>query len=199
MCFFVGNNGAGKSTLIEGIAAATRVPTLTGHHRAATSAQKVADRLAARLTLVKNKPIKHGFFFRADDVTGFIERMSGDMEELEGIESELSTIEGEWGRDRATAMARGQREALKRTYGDNPFARSHGELFLELFKARITAPGLYLLDEPETPLSPENQIALLMLLQQAVERGCQFLIASHSPILMALPDAQILDFEVMHA
>jgi predicted ATPase len=195
VCFFVGNNGTGKSTLLEGIAAAARLPTLTGFHRGASSAQAVAAQLAARLTLVKSKPIRHGFFFRADDVTGFIDRMSADMEDLAGIERELSAIEGEWGRTRAMGMARAQRDALHRTYGENPFAQSHGELFLELFKARITALGLYLMDEPETPLSPGNQIALLMLLQDAVQRGSQFVIASHSPILMAFPGAQILDFD----
>ena len=90
-------------------------------------------------------------------------------------------------------MAKSQAAAIEQRYGTNPFARSHGEIFLDLFKARITAPGIYLLDEPETPLSPTNQLALIALLLDAVARGSQFVIATHAPILMATPDATIID------
>jgi predicted ATPase len=64
-----------------------------------------------------------------------------------------------------------------------------------LLRNRLTAPGLYLLDEPETPLSPTNQIALLALLLDAANQGSQIIVATHSPILMALPGATILDFD----
>ncbi len=55
--------------------------------------------------------------------------------------------------------------------------------------------GLYLLDEPETPLSPLRQLALISIIKEKVNKDCQFIIASHSPILMAFPDAVILSFE----
>lgn len=71
--------------------------------------------------------------------------------------------------------------------------RSHGEQFLELLQSRLVPRGLYLLDEPEAPLSPQRQLALISLLKEAsTERECQFVIATHSPLLMATPDSTIL-------
>jgi predicted ATPase len=93
-------------------------------------------------------------------------------------------------------MARAQGRAFAERYGEDPFARSHGELFLDLFRARLTGPGLYLLDEPEVPLSPTNQLALLAMIRDAAGAGSQFLVATHSPILMALPGATILDMDI---
>ncbi len=194
--FFVGGNGTGKSTLLEGIAASTRLPGLTSRNVDQSPLMASGRRLAKRLTLVKTQPVKHGFFFRADDVTGFLARLAGDMQEFDEMAGEFAKIEGDWGRDRAMAMAHAQRDALKARYGEDPFAKSHGELFLELFQTRINAPGLYLLDEPETPLSPENQIAFLALLTASVAKGSQFIIATHSPIIMAAPQARIYDFDV---
>lgn len=193
--FFVGGNGTGKSTLLEGVAASTRLPGLTGSNVDQSPLMASGRRLATRLTLVKAKPVKHGFFFRADDVTGFLARLSRDMSEFDEMAGEFAKIEGEWGRDRAMGMAHAQRDALQARYGEEPFAKSHGELFLELFQARINAPGLYLLDEPETPLSPENQIAFLALLAASVAKGSQFVIATHSPIIMAAPQARIYNFD----
>jgi predicted ATPase len=73
---------------------------------------------------------------------------------------------------------------------------SHGESFVRLFQQRFVPDGLYLLDEPEAPLSPMRQLALLGLLKHAVEeQGAQCLIATHSPILMALPQATIYSFD----
>ena len=70
--------------------------------------------------------------------------------------------------------------------------RSHGETFLEILRRRIVPRGLYFLDEPETPLSPTRVLALLVLVHEAAAEGSQFVIATHSPILAALPEAQIL-------
>ncbi len=69
---------------------------------------------------------------------------------------------------------------------------SHGETFLALLQTRLVPNGLYFLDEPETPLSPTRVLALIVLLADLVRQGCQFVIATHSPILMALPDSTIL-------
>jgi predicted ATPase len=74
--------------------------------------------------------------------------------------------------------------------------RSHGESFLDLFGARL-GDGLYLLDEPETPLSPHRQLTLLALLGDATKRGAQFVVATHSPILLAFPGARIYDFDAL--
>ena len=66
---------------------------------------------------------------------------------------------------------------------------------MNLFQQRITPRGLYLVDEPEAALSPLRQLGLLSLLKEAVEEDCQFIIATHSPILMAFPEASILNFD----
>jgi predicted ATPase len=84
---------------------------------------------------------------------------------------------------------------LTSRYGEDPDARSHGEAFLELFKARLVPQGLFLLDEPEAALSPQSQLAFLSMVHDAVGNGGQFIIATHSPILMAIPGARILSFD----
>src|SRR5438094_10106455 len=76
---------------------------------------------------------------------------------------------------------------MERRYGRDPDARSHGQAFLNLFQSRFVPGGLYLLDEPEAPLSPQNQLGLLAILLDVIERDAQFIIATHSPILLAFP------------
>jgi len=187
--FFVGDNGCGKSTLLNGIAGNAGLPTI-----GAQSSRQSAAQLADRLTLVKSKPIRHGCYFRADQVALFLQGLVQSMADHASMVNEFAEIEGDWGRDRAQGLARNERQALSERYGEDPAAKSHGELYLNLLQQRINAPGLYLLDEPETPLSPTNQLALIALLVDAVERtASQFIIATHSPILLALPDAQIFD------
>ena len=192
--FFVGENGCGKSTLMEIIGAGLRLRSLGQRAIEDHPLMQAAVSAAGSFRFVRSKPVKHGFFFRADDVTGFLQSVQQSTREHEEIAAELSaSIPGDWGRTRAVGMARAQSEALRNRYGADPFARSHGELYLDLFRSRITAPGLYLMDEPETPLSPTNQLALIAIIRDAVARGSQFIVATHSPILMALPGAQILD------
>ena len=83
-----------------------------------------------------------------------------------------------------------------RRYGGDLDDRSHGEGFLDLFRARLVPDGLYLLDEPEAPLSPLRQLAFLsMLLEVVQEQRAQCIIVTHSPILMAFPGATILSFD----
>ena len=189
--FLVGDNGCGKSTLLNGIAANAGLPTIgsTADGQAAANAP-----LADRLTLVKNQPLGRGCYFRADQVALFIQGTAQSLADHAAMVEEFAAIEGDWGRDRAQGLALGQRRALSDRYGEDPTAKSHGELYLNLLQQRINVRGLYLLDEPETPLSPTNQLGLIALLLDAVkERGCQFIIATHSPILLALPDAAIFD------
>ena len=84
---------------------------------------------------------------------------------------------------------------MQERYGDGLDARSHGESFLALFQSRFVPGGLYLLDEPEAPLSPLRQMALLSAIKEMVEQESQFIIATHSPLLMAYPGAEILSFD----
>ena len=92
-------------------------------------------------------------------------------------------------------MARSQRAALESRYGENPDGFSHGEAMLNVLQSRLSPEGLYLMDEPEAPLSPLRQIALLTILKDKIEADCQFIIATHSPILMAFPQARLYSFE----
>jgi predicted ATPase len=82
---------------------------------------------------------------------------------------------------------------LYRSYGGNLHECSHGESFLKLVKNRFSGKGLYILDEPEAALSPERQMSLLCLINQLVKEGSQFIIATHSPILISYRDGKILD------
>ena len=84
---------------------------------------------------------------------------------------------------------------MERRYGDGLDSQSHGESFLALFQSRFVPGGLYLLDEPEAPLSPLHQLSLLAAIKAMVEQDAQFVIATHSPIVMAYPGATILNFD----
>ncbi len=85
--------------------------------------------------------------------------------------------------------------ALRSRYGDGLDSQSHGESFLRFFRERFIPGGIYFLDEPEAPLSPSRQLAFLALLRQMVTEQAQIIMATHSPILLAFPDATILSFD----
>lgn len=196
--FFVGENGSGKSTLLEGIAAAAHLPTVGASevdHDGTLASQR---RLASVLRLTWRRRAHRGFFLRAEDFFGFQRRLAA---ERTALEQRLSDLEGEY-RDRspyAKGLAAGPIAAslsdMERRYGKDPDARSHGQAFLHLFQHRFIPGGLYLMDEPEAPLSPQNQLGLLAMLLEMVERDAQFVIATHSPILLAFPRAVIYSFD----
>ena len=100
-----------------------------------------------------------------------------------------------YGRDLAVGAVQGQISGLDRRYGRDPDARSHGESFIALFQSRIVPGGLYIMDEPEAPLSPQRQLALLSLMKDMTNRDCQFIVATHSPVLMAFPGADIYNLD----
>ena len=82
---------------------------------------------------------------------------------------------------------------VRGSYGGSLHECSHGEAFLQLIQNRFTDHGLYILDEPEAALSPQRQLSLLYLIDQLVKEGSQFIIATHSPILISYRDGKILD------
>jgi predicted ATPase len=139
-----------------------------------------------------------GFFLRAEDFFGFAKRMATLRADLE---AGLAAVEREYAdrpglaRDLARTPYLKELRALEERYGAGLDARSHGEAFLKLFQARMVPGGLYLLDEPEAPLSPLRQIAFLALVRDLVKTGAQLVIATHSPILLAAPDATIWSFD----
>ncbi|HVF56138.1 MAG TPA: AAA family ATPase [Pyrinomonadaceae bacterium] len=193
--FLVGENGTGKSTLLEALAAGIGSIVVGGEDARSDKTLAHARRLAAQLKFVWQKRTHRGFFLRAEDFFNFTRRVNQTSEELEemavGFEKELSG----YGLRLAQGVVRGQRGALAAKYGEDADGRSHGESFLQLFRARFVPGGLYLLDEPEAPLSPQRQLALLSMLKEMVAEDAQFVVATHSPILMAFPDASILSFD----
>jgi predicted ATPase len=194
----VGENGCGKSTLLEAIACAVGSITV-GRTAAAQDDTLVAVRgLARRLKLTWTARTKRGFFMRSEDFFGFAQRIS---QLKEGLQKDLEEAQKETANRSRTAQVyaqaayQGQLAALQQDYGEGVDARSQGESYLHLFQSRFVPGGLYLLDEPEAPLSPLRQLSLLVLLHDMVQQEAQFIIATHSPIVMAFPGAQILHME----
>jgi predicted ATPase len=195
---FVGENGSGKSTLLEAIAIAAQLPTAGSHESWADPTLAAQRVLADALRLGWTRKTRRGLFLRAEDFFGYAKRMEGMARELS---VELTTIEEDYaGRSHqarvlATVPTRTSLDAVRTAYGDGLDARSHGQAFLAFLSARLNGSGLYLLDEPESPLSPQNQLGLVALLHDAVAQGAQCIIATHSPIVLAYPDARLYAFD----
>jgi predicted ATPase len=195
---FVGENGSGKSTLLEAIALAAALPVVGAEEAAADATLSAQRALAGRLRLSWTVRSRLGFFLRAEDFFGYakrIARLEAEMlARLGEVEAEYADA-SDLARTLAAGPARASLSEIKARYGDGLDARSHGESFLSLFRARFRPGGLYLLDEPEAPLSPRSQLALLSLLDEMVAQDAQFIIATHSPILLAFPGATIYSFD----
>lgn len=188
---FVGENGCGKSTLLEAIGHGMGCHSI---NQGVSAGNSGVELLSAALRFSRTKAPKTRFLFRAEDASNYATQIASQQRELMALEQEYDeTLEG-YGRTLATGSMQGQRAALSSKYGEVPNARSHGEWFLTILQERIHRPGLYLLDEPETPLSPIHELSLLSLIIDAVADGAQFIIATHSPVLMACPDATLLEF-----
>ncbi len=193
--FFIGENGSGKSTLLEAIAAGIGSIAVGSENIDRDKSLEHARNLASALKLVFSRKPVRGFFFRSEDMFGFTKLIQHESRELESLANEYDRTLTGYGRQLAVGMARGQNAQFASRYGDNPDGFSHGETLLNVLKSRIIPQGLYLLDEPETPLSPLRQLTLISLLKEKLEQGCQFIIATHSPILMAFPDSTIYAFD----
>ena len=196
--FLVGENGSGKSTLLEGIALAAGLPTV-GSAAVADDATLTAQRqLGKALKLVWNRRTRRGFFLRAEDFFGFTRQLARLREELQGRLTEIETEYADrsaYAKGLAMGPAAGSLADMERRYGADLDAQSHGQSFLKLFQSRFVPGGLYLLDEPEAPLSPQSQIALLSMILDMVKQDGQFIIATHAPILLACPGAAIYTFD----
>lgn len=196
--FFVGENGSGKSTLLEALAVKCRMPAVGSDDVHEDETLRHARRLAAAMRLAWNARVRRGFFLRAEDFFGFTKRLAMERAEFQARLRELDEEYRDasaFARDLAMGPVKGSLAAMRRSYGEDLDANSHGESFLKLFRARFAPDGLYLLDEPEAPLSPTSQLALLAMLQEMVAKGGQFVIATHSPILLAFPGATIWSFD----
>ena len=199
--FFVGENGSGKSTLLEGIAAAARLPTVGSADVPRDDTLAAQRRLGKALRLSWSKRATRGFFLRAEDFFGFTKRMAHLKAELT---QEMLDAAHEYRVGDRSPTALGLKQGplaaslaeMEKRYGADLDANSHGQSFLKLFQSRFVPGGLYLLDEPEAPLSPQSQIALLAMIGEMVAQDAQFIIATHSPIVLAFPGARIYSFDV---
>jgi len=196
--FFVGENGSGKSTMLEAIAAAARLPTVGSDDVDADRTLAPQRELADALDLVWSRRTRRGFFLRAEDFFGFTKRLAVMRAELlarlDEIEVEYADRSA-YSKGLAAGPVRASLGALQASYGENLDANSHGQSFLHLFRSRFVPGGLYLLDEPEAPLSPQSQLGLMAMIADMVAEDAQFIIATHSPILLAYPGATIVSFD----
>ncbi|MEY8192295.1 AAA family ATPase [Peribacillus simplex] len=168
--YVIGENGMGKSTLLEGIAIAYGFNPEGGTLNFNFSNYDSHSNLDEYLRLKKGvyKPKDH-FFFRAETFYN----LATNIEEL----------------DREASSGR---KIIESFGGKSLHQQSHGESFFSAFVERFQGNGLYILDEPEAALSPLRQISMLARINELVQQGSQFIISTHSPIIMAYPDAKIL-------
>lgn len=190
--FLTGANGSGKSTLlrvIKDIAGAIDIG-----HGGRTFNEDVVDQLEEAYRLVWSVKSKRGFYLQSEDFLNFIQHAKRDRlyyeEQLKEVAQKHDNKQS-MGHILESGVHRGQLEQ-SRTIEKEIGEASHGQGYLGFFKSRLRSNALYLLDEPETPLSFENQLALLYMMKEAVQDGCQFIICTHSPVLLAYPQAEIL-------
>lgn len=165
--FFVGENGSGKSTLLEAIAYQCGFNTAGGSRNNLYDVPASESALADYIKLSWMPKITNGFFLRAESFYHFASH-------IDAVDS----------------------TGFKSYGGCSLHKQSHGEAFLALFMNRFKGKAIYLLDEPEAALSPSRQLAFLRILHDLTKSGdAQFIIATHSPILLGYPNSIILNFD----
>ena len=164
--FLIGENGMGKSTLLEALALCCHFNPEGGSRNFSFSSHDSHSCLYQGMTVSWGiRRPKDGFFLRAESFYNV-------ASEIERLDDGLGDFVAQ--------------------YGDASYhCQSHGESFFSLVSHRFRGEGLYLLDEPEAALSPLRQMALLRVFHQLVEEKSQLIIATHSPILLAYPQAEI--------
>jgi predicted ATPase len=164
--FLVGENGTGKSTLLEALAVSVGLNPEGGSPNFAFATRASHSVLDECLRVAKTVRLaRDSYFLRAESFYNV-------ATEIERLDEGSGDILGGYG-------------------GRSLHAQSHGESFFALFQNRLRGPGLYLMDEPEAALSPRRQLEFLAVLHEHCGRGSQFVIATHSPIIMAYPDARL--------
>ena len=167
---FVGENGSGKSTLLTAIARRAGIHIWENQQRSRSYHNPHAECLCDCLDLRWTAGPRPGSFFSAENFRHFAELVDAWAASDPG----LFTYFG----------------------GSSLTEKSHGQCNMAFFGSRYGVEGLYLLDEPESALSPRRQLELRELFSQAASRGhAQFIVATHSPILLSLPGARILSFD----
>ncbi|MDR0434589.1 MAG: AAA family ATPase [Gracilibacteraceae bacterium] len=169
--FIIGENGTGKSTLLEAFALACGFNAEGGSKNFNFKTKDTHSDFYKYLRVGKSyKKINDGFFLRAESFYN----LASNIDEL----------------------ASGGGAVIYDSYGGESLHRqSHGESFLSLFNNRLRGNGLYIFDEPEAALSPMKLMELLIVIDDLVKNNSQFIISTHSPILMAYPHAEIYEIE----
>lgn len=167
----VGENGAGKSTILEALAIALGCSAEGGSRNFRFSTADTHTPLHEYIRLARGpKRIRDVFFYRAETFYNF----STEMRRLDEADSFDPQIKSAYG-------------------GTELHALSHGQSVIQLFRHRFRAGGVYLLDEPEAALSPARQLEVIAHAHSLTEAGAQIVMATHSPILMAIPGATIFE------
>nr|WP_313794794.1 AAA family ATPase [Fundicoccus culcitae] len=192
---FIGENGAGKSTLLETIAYEAQAITLSNRGFDQLTEYKWIDAFAQSFKLIWTNKRNSGFFFRADDFITFVRETKERQQEAIDALAEIDRRDPQGHSLERMPYANALYE-MKQLYPTDLSDLSHGQSFMSLFQARLRPNALYILDEPETPLSPQNQLSLLYLIDDYAKQGSQFIISTHSPILMAYPEADLYEISV---
>ena len=168
--FFIGENGSGKSTLLRALAKKCNIHIWKGLERQRTTYNACEHLLHKYIDIQWSNGSTQGSFFDSEVFKNFAQ------------------ILDDW--------ARSDPGLLGYFGGASLLTKSHGQCNMTFFENRFTIPGIYLLDEPESALSPKRQIDFLHLLRKTSENGiAQFIISTHSPIILAYPDARIYNFD----
>ncbi len=190
-----GDNGSGKTTLIElisALAGGVRIGDARAGRRAKETFSVAAKAFRPEFT---QKP-KRSFFFLSEDFTRYIDAREDMMREER---EELARVKRDYeGRNYAKSLAAlphaSGLHSMQSMYSDELSAQSHGEGYIDFFGSRLHPHGLYLLDEPEGALSYYNQYVLMNMIADAVKNDCQFILSTHSPVLLAYPGAVLYEF-----
>lgn len=193
--FLVGENGTGKSTFLEAIAVGINHITIGESTVEGDDTLVPARELGNHLRFSWKLRTHKGFYLRAEDVFGFTKKLTSTKKELDEFIEEIDSTSSGYGNLLARGAVLGQKRGFELKYGENLDANSHGETFLRIFKTRFVPGGLYILDEPDTPLSFKRQLSLLFMIQEFVKLDAQFIIATHSPVLTTLPDSTIFSID----
>lgn len=192
-----GDNGSGKTTLVELIAALTNAVRIGDERANRKAKEQFLQAVRAFRPEFTHKP-KRSFFFLAEDFTRYIDaredRMREEAEELRRIEREYDGRSG-YAKDLARMPHASGLSAMQNMYSGELGAQSHGEGYIDFFGSRLQPNGLYLMDEPEGALSYYNQYVLMNMIANAVKRDCQFILSTHSPVLLAYPGATLYAFD----